>query len=119
MPPERAVMAEHLCAQPAAGGDAGAVRSALSAAVVEAATHQKRPALRCVCWVGDGGATPSDEPAQRGRRAAKEWPEDRIEGKLRHQVLYVGERKRSFDGTGGGGACVIPVLAGVPSRRER
>ena len=24
----------------------------------------------------------------------------------------VGERKRSFDGTGGGGACVIPLLSG-------
>ena len=61
-------------------------------AVEEAATHQKRPALRCVCGVGDGDAAPIDEPVQRGRRAAKDWPEDRVEGKLRRQGLY--ERRR-------------------------
>ena len=70
MPSERAIMAvaEHLRAQPAAGGDAEAVRSTLSSAVEEAATHQKRPALRGVRGVGDGGAA----PVQRGRRAAKD-----------------------------------------------
>ena len=94
MPTERAIMAvaEHLCAQPAAGGGAEAIRSTLSAAIEEAATHQKRPALRCVCRVGDGRAAPIDEPAQRGRSAAKEWPEDWIESKLRRQALY--ERRR-------------------------
>ena len=70
MPSERAIMAvaEHLRAQPVAGGDAEAVRSALASAVEEVATHQKRPALRGVRGVGDGGAA----PVQRGRRAAKD-----------------------------------------------
>ena len=52
----------------------------------------ERPALRCVRGVSDGGAAPIDEPAQRGRRAAKDWPEDRIDGKLRRQALH--ERRR-------------------------
>ena len=46
VPPERAVMAvaERLHAQVAAGGNAEAARSALSATVEESTTHQKRPA---------------------------------------------------------------------------
>ena len=38
-----------------------------------------------------------DEPAQGGRPAAKDWPEDRIDGQLRANV---GERKGPLDGTG-------------------
>ena len=98
MPPKLAIMAvaKHLCAQPATGWDAEAFRSALSAAIEETATHQKRPGLRGVCGVGDGGVAPMDEPAQRGHRAAKDWPEDRIEGKLRRQALYECLREEEF-----------------------
>ena len=63
-------LAEHLLEQPAAGGDAEAVRSALPAAVEKATTHKKRPDHWCVRWVGEPGAVPIDEPAKRGRRAA-------------------------------------------------
>ena len=102
MPPERAVMAvaEHLCPPPAAGtarrlrGCRG-VHSALSAAVKEAATHQKLPSLRGVCGVGDWGATPIDEPAQRCSSAANDWPQDQIDGKLRRHALH--ERRREKD----------------------
>ena len=41
------MVAKHLRAQPAAGGDAEAVRSALFSAVEEATAHQKHPALPC------------------------------------------------------------------------
>ena len=34
-----------------------------------------------------------DEPAQRGRRAAKDWPEGRVEVKLRRQGLYKRRRE--------------------------
>ena len=112
MPPERAMMAvaEHLCAQPAAGGDAEAIRSALSAAEDEAKrTRNVPPGTRfwCTCGVVDGGSVPIDEPAQRGPSAAKDWPEDRVEDKLRRQGLY--ERRREEEGP----------AAGFPSRRER
>ena len=112
VPPERAVIAvaEHLCAQPAAGGDAEAVRSARSATLEEAVTHQKRSALRHACGVGDGGAVQINEPAQRGRRAATDWPEEvQTVAKV---CTNIGERTRSFEGTCGGGACVAPVLSG-------
>ena len=109
----RSPVAEHLCAQPAAGGGAGAVLSALSAAVEEAATHQKRPALPCVCGVGDGGAAPIDEPAQRGRRAAKDWPEDRIEG------CTSARGRGRWTGPAAAGPAWFQSSAGVPSRRER
>ena len=111
-PKMRAVMAvaEHLCAQPAAGGDAEAVRSARSATLEEAVTHQKRSALRHACGVGDGGAVQINEPAQRGRRAATDWPEEvQTVAKV---CTNIGERTRSFEGTCGGGACVAPVLSG-------
>ena len=55
--------------------------------------------LRCVCGVGDGGAVPIDEPAQRSRRAPKDWPEDRIDGNLRRQALY--ERRREEEAAAG------------------
>ena len=60
-------VAVYLHAQPAAAGDAEAVGSALSSAVEGAIAHQKRYALRCACGVGDMGAVPIDELAQRGR----------------------------------------------------
>ena len=98
-------VAEHQCAQPVAGGDAEAIRTALCAAVEEGVR------------VGDGGSVPIDEPAQRGRRARKEWPEVRIEGKLRRQALY--ERRRGEEVIRRDRlrrACVVPVLGGSSER---
>ena len=118
VPLDWAVMAVagHMGAQPAAGGDAEAVRSALFAAVEEATPHKKRPALRCACGAGDKRAVAIDGPALRGRRAAKDRPEDRVEVQLRcQQCQGPYERRREEEvvrGTGGGGACVVPVLSG-------
>ena len=60
-----------------------------------------------------GETAPIDEPAPCGRRAAKDWPEDRVEGnlKLRRKGQKERRREEEFDGTGGGGACVVPVLS--------
>ena len=84
--PERAVvaLAEHLCAQPSAGGDAEAVRLTLPAAVQQAATHQERPALRCAGGSNDGRAKSIHEPAERRRRAAHDGPENLVDGQPRH-----------------------------------
>ena len=108
VPPERAVMAvaEHLRAQPAAGGDAEAVRSALSAAEEEATTHQKRPALRCALVVGDGGAVPSLPCAAAAPRRIGPKIESRSSS-VAKVCTNVGERKGLFEGK-----------EGVPSRRE-
>ena len=99
-------VAEHLRAQPAAGGDAEAVRSALSVAEEEATTHQKRPALRCACVVGDGGAVPSlhsaaAEPRRIGPKIGSR------SSSVANVCSNVGERSGSLEGK-----------EGVPSRRE-
>ena len=105
--PERTVVAavEHLCAQPAAGGDAKAVRSALSAAT----THQKRPALRYVCGAGDGGnradrrACPMRPPrreglARRPCRGQLEAPSQRSEGTSARGRVRRDRRRRGLRG---------------------
>ena len=88
---------------------------ALFAAVGEATTHQKleRPALRCVCGVGDGGGG----PGRRADRACPARPPNSegfrsVEGQPRRQGLYERRREELFDRNGGGGACVVPALTG-------
>ena len=61
-------MAKHLRAQPAAGGNAEAVRLALPTTIQEAATHQKRPAFGRAGGAPDGRAEPVDERANRRGR---------------------------------------------------
>ena len=86
-PPEvsaqRAIMAlaQHLCAQPAAGGDAEAITGSLTliAAVQELAPHQQRPAFRCASRIGDGPIEPVDELTERRCSTAQDGPEDRVD----------------------------------------
>jgi len=107
--PERAIvaLAKNLRAQPAAGGDAEAVRLTLPAAVQEAATHQECPALRSAGGLDDGGTNPVHELAERRRRAAPKTAS--TVSSAAKAVTNVGERKKSFEGTGGDGAVVVPV----------
>ena len=89
VPPQRRIvaLAKHLRAQPAAGGDAQAVRRTLPAAIEETTTDQKRPAFRRASGAVDGGAAPVDELAKRSGSAAHDGPEERVDRQLGRQSL--------------------------------
>ena len=111
-------VAEHLCAQPTAGGDTEAVRRALSAAIEEAVTHQKRQPFG-VCAGSVTGAPcrstslPSAAAAPR-RIGPKTGSMATSVAKL---CTSVGERKRPPPVSAAAGPaehcdCVVAVLSG-------
>ena len=89
MSPELAVvtLAEHLCAQPAACGDAEPIYLALAAAIEEAASYRTRPTPRRVREMDEGRSMPVDERAQGLRRAEQYRPEACVGSELLSQCL--------------------------------
>ncbi len=112
VPPERPIMvlAEHLRTHTAASGDAEPVHFTLAPPVQQTAQHQKCPAGWCPRGLEDGCAVPVDGPAERPRRPRMMSPKKASTASSCTKVwTKAGARMWSADGTGVGGAGVVPV----------